>query len=835
MAFNGPKYFVNNSDPDNPKIYLYTIINGKVGYYNSKSGAPISAENLEKATEKTFDQLPQNRLLPVTFPPVTTVDSFEGQFKTYLRSYIIAPDKYYTKDDILEKINETFGKHVSFKIFNSIIEKISVEETAAEQIDQQALLNVFPLTSDLFILINFFRSYVDLYHDILEKGNSYCEEFATKFKARLPAGPLLNMYNNFMKEITDRDSEFRIKTDSGKINQTRCKKFVEHLTDFFIDNLPKSISFIPKRKENAIIMSASFDNDIEMGELFKTLRADGVDKFYVESANNKIGSKLVSNGFSLCDLTLGKWDAGSGYSGAAPIIVGPAGPIIVPNIPVDMFGLINVSVSPDNTKLVCALSGAPILEVSGPTKLSVNRIMTTVGGGIIRGSEDADITPITTNPQITLASTSDQRLSLVSLKTWTDLIQIITISNSQINKNGINPIKILTVIYDGLCETTARMFGLGPVLKTEGKIVTYYNYNLTSRILNTGQIKIKNQLKKFILTDISGGGVSGKSLLHEYVKYWFNQKIETLKGINSTFYDPTIYFVTKLFIQKYTEAYKKSINILSNIESTDIKLLPNYLDEYIEAITGSAPLLGDFFDYIKIFNDAIDLVNNLTPRAPGGPSQLVFIFLNAYDTVQQQIVNTFGNSTELELRSMVATTFAYVFVKSRAHDQFFTSLDTIKTQIISNPAIISGFIIKKNIGAEKYNSANLLNRYLPLISKTNTDSPSEITKRLINIADIELACQVLLSLPPLVSPSGVIITNNTSRGPVPITYKYYIKEVGERPLISLQPAFAFSNINKAVEDAIKSLQGEGKYKGGKKLARTHKRKQKKRKTYKKRK
>jgi hypothetical protein len=835
MAFNGPKYFVNNSDPDNPKIYLYTIINGKVGYYNSKSGAPISAENLGKATEKAFDQLPQNRLLPVTFPPVT-VDNFEGQFKTYLGSYIIAPDRYYTKNDILEKINETFGKHVSFNIFNSIIKKIPVEETAPEQIDQQALLNVFPLDSDLFILINFFRSYVDLYHDILEKGNIYCEEFATNFKASLSAGPLLNMYNHFMTEITDRDSEFRIKTDSGKINQTRCKKFVEHLTDFFIDNLPKSISFIPKRKENATIMSASIDNDIEMDELFKTLKADGVDKFYVESANNKIGSKLVSNGFSLCDLTLGKWDAGSGYSGAAPIIVGPAGPIIVPNIPVDMFGLINVSVSPDNTKLVCALSGAPILEVNGPTKLSVNRIMTTVGGGIIRGSEDAEITPITTNPQITSASTSTQILSLVSLKTWTDLIQIITISNSQINKNGINPIKILTVIYDGLCETTARMFGLGPVLKTEGKIVTYYNYNLTSRTLNTAQIKIKSQLKKFILTDIAGGIVSDKSLLHEYVQDWFNQKIETLKVINSIFYDPIIYFVTKLFIQKYTEAYEKSINILSNIESTDIKLLPNYLDEYIESITGSASLLGDFFDYIKIFNDAINLVNNLTPRAKkGGSSELVLIFLNAYDTLQQQIVNTFGNSTELELRSMVATTFAYVFVKSRTHDQFFTSLDTIKTQIISNPAIISGFIIKKNIGAEKYNSANLTNRYLPLISQTNTNSPSEITKRLINIADIELACQVLLSLPPLVSPSGVIITNNTPRGPVPITYKYYIKEVDERPLISLQPAFAFSNINKAVEDTIKSLQGQGKYKGGKKLARTHKRKQKKRKTYKKRK
>ena len=786
-----------------------------------------------KYIETTLDAITKSqRLIPIIIEK--QIPQNLNEFKSKYTPIITTPlynENSARSDNILEMINDNFAQHFSFSypFFQTGIDNIIREiKPAASGLQEspapESILDTINVNDPIFIIINFLRSYIDLYHDVLHHGKEYCKNLRDEFSKQ----PLAN--NDFYKTwIAKIDGS--IFTKPGKISQSQCKKLIEELADEFIKmlhngeigmrigsegaaSIKKAYTLIPKNKENANIMSASTDNREQLEKLFKTMEEDGIKGFFVESIDNSFGTKLLQRGFDLCSLTIGEWDAGSGYKGGKEIInkrilIGPAATIDplgkvllksheskavkeaaltlstinIPNESINIFNIININVMPDNKILNVKYAGGEF-NIPGPQELSLNKIFKTTNNKIIRGLQDKKVGDIITDPQITPKDQDDLKKSLIALKTWTDLIQIVTISKSMTPRPDSNPLKILTVINDNLCESTARMYGLGHVLKSQNKIVTYYNYNINSRILSTLEQNKKNGLKRYIADNYG--------VFEDYITRWFNQRIKALNDIYETFYDPVFYFICKLFIENYKTAREKAILILNGISGTDVKLIPDTIDEYIESITSSAVLLGDLLNYVSKFNLAIERITKLHSRLP------IENFFEAYDYVEQQISNTFKEAEPRKLRAMIASTFAYVFIK-------------------------------------QYNSS----RYILMLDEFNK-SLLAIDKRLNDINDIKTAYTILSELKPLTNSTGKPVHNNSSNYGVsatnydinptkkrkrstntvntratkkiiriPINYTYYITEMVDRPFIGIQKEWAFSNIITKVEAGIVAVAEAG--------------------------
>ncbi len=764
-----------------------------------------------------------------------------------LKKSLVTLIDIYNNNIIFNIIQTRFAEHNDFKEYDDKAKNSHVEfEEGDKGVVIKSLLNTGVESTRLFEVINFLRSYVDLYHDILQYGKEYCENLKAKYKKRL-SGESLTYFNEWIDRI-DRT----IFTSTGNINQNKCKEIIEKLVDDFI--ITSKINLIPKTKEEALVMSISKDNPDEVASLIATLKADGVDGFFVESANNDIGQIFVSNGFNnVYNLTIGLWDAGSGFTGTTMkkkdlttppniIYVGPTVPteptktkgrkkntitsniINIDNYVSNMFGLYNIVVSPDNNQLTVVNSedGTIIFGVTPRQTFSVNKILTTTNNVQVRGSGDVESGNIKTIGygtdhtgkliqipfQIDPMSLPEIRAGLVSLKTWTDLIQIQTISKTMpLHIDGLKPLKVLTVIYDGLCETTARLYGLGHVLKTSDKIVSYYNYNIYSRQLDSTEKTTKRQVQTYINTN--------KKTFLAYLKLWFRQRAITLNKILKYTFDPLAFFVSKLYLNKYNiEYYKKAITLVDKIDKVELRQIPNTINEYIESISSSAQLLGDILNTKLAFENAIQRIELIGPRVDNS------IFLDAYDYVEQQIINTFGNAEELELRAMIASTFAYVFLKSRKLSLFLFKIEEIKKALIQQKLLVPAPNIKRNFGIEltlaqnSYINTNL-NKSLSQIKRHIPDADN-VKKILRGISDIQIACQYLIK----------------TKGYIP----YITKQLDYSTITDqIIEAFAFSNIIQLVEQQIQAYITAGIYFGGKKLSRTYKRKQNKRKTYKKRK
>jgi hypothetical protein len=776
-----------------------------------------------KYIETTEDDIikKSKRLLPIVIKKIPrNIKEFKSAYTLILNKKLYDVNSARTTN-IIEMINDKFAEHINFSypfFQNSIRANNADRYDIPESPATVSLLDTINVDDPNFIIINFLRSYIDLYHDVLHHGKKYCDKLKVDFEKKLPADDNREFYNKWIGKI---DSEVDgIFTKSRKISQSQCKKLIEELADDFINMLHSGkigmkegvgvaaaasaaavrapYTLIPKNKENANIMSASIDNQAELKKLFDTMKGDGINGFFVESIDNNIGTQILHKGFDLCSLTLGEWDAGSGYNGGKEIInsrilIGPekaveslgkellnihrpkarvaagaagaAGAalnltkIYIPNEPINIFNTINISVSDDNN-ILTVQSDDKKFTITDTQELSLNKLFITIDDTVIRGSQSkkGKIGPIKTNPQINIHSNIDLKKSLISLKTWTDLIQIVTISKSMTPLPDRKPLKILTVINDNLCETTARMYGLGHVLKSQNKIVTYYNYNINSRNLTDDQLKAKMKLKLYITTH--------KEMFIDYITKWFNQRIKALEDIHRTFYDPVLYFISELFKDIYTEARNKALKILSEISTIDVKLIPNSIDEYIESITSSAVLLGDLLNYVSKFNLAIEIITKLNSRLP------IDIFFEAYDYVEQQISNTFKDAEPHTLRAMIASTFAFVFIKQYNPSRYELMLEGFKES-------------------------------------------TRIEKRLNDINDIITAYNTLSKLEPLTNSNGNIVRNNSSNYNYPlgngtrkrkalttmdiITYTYYIREIVYRPFIKILPDWAFSEIIEKVK------------------------------------
>lgn len=740
---------------------------------------------IEKSKED-YDKI-INRLKTIPVPPSATLND---TIYMELGPRFDVTNKSITK--VIDVIQEKFGKHISLdekqKTINDKIAAAaartangrpthhdsaltnSISKFIAAKPDPVPLLT--RMSDDIggneyFKVISFLRSYIDLYHDIETYATYYLDLYYNEFIKTI--SPVAKAFLDIQIKIIN-DSIF---TGSGNVSQKRCREEIERITDLFIKYLHEHhhIKTNPIEKENARIISASIDNPIELQALIHTLTADRVEGFYVESANNNIGEILVKAGVPLYNLTIGDWDAGSGYSGGKskpkPEItqIGSAGagavaPNIVPNMLTDMFGLFRVSVAPDNNVLRVSYPGTeppkpptPLIQITPRQKLSVNKLLIAAGESAIRGTEDTKPAPLQfeyLDPAV--GSEAVKSSAIIPLKPWTDLIQIKTLSGK----------KILTIISDILCESTARMYELYHVLLCQGKIVTYYSYNSNSRNLTELQLRNRVYLRDFINKNTNW--------IKKYLKLWFLQRINTLKQLMTISYDPILFFISKAFIDRYTKSYIKSFKLVNTVLTVDIQSIPDTLDKYIESVSSSATLLADLLELYFNFKTAIDEIGKVGAR---GDKE---IFLNAYKKTQQLIINTFktddASDNPITLRAMVASTFAYYFIKNPRYEVFLTKLDDLKLAMIRE---LYGWSLRNVTDEYKVNRVGIyypteFNASLPkikLLSEIKTIDKENVDKEnvdkenidkenvdkenvLRSIVDIQIAIQTLLTDPPAV-------------------------------------------------------------------------------------
>lgn len=653
----------------------------------------------------------------------------------------------------------------NFAIFDKIninLETIpDVDELAAEYIGdnvrvtsiQNALDNYLnnesiPLKNRMkfvrFIkLYYFYRSYIDLYHDILKYGDIYCkyiyQEFInSKFFSEYPeysSEELSKEKEEFEKAIQNINKT--IKTSGNEINQNKCKELLETLVDRFIAELHSiGITWIPKKKEEARVNAYNITQKCELDNLIKLLEHDGIDTFYVESANSSIGKKLVEGKMNLSDIQIGEWDAGSGFKkGNLKILLEQSGGgktkrqqentlrmpptkkakkgekvISINNSTLELFNLFTVIVSKDNKTLSCSYDNLDTeIEIkNGPQKLSVNAILKALGYPPLRSSssssdDEKKITDlqikIIKNDIINSNSTnkgiriSPYNAMLVSLKTWTDLIQIVSLSLSKniiIDDSGI-PFKTACIISDRLCETTARMYGLGHVLLNQTNIITYYNYDINSRQLTKEQIAAKLNMYYTILKH--------KSYIIEYIDNWFDEKIVFMKDVINNTTEPRLYFILLLLINSYTKnkgnyiKYLDLYNIENDITLDILKQVPNTITKLFENITETSLLMGDFQELEISFSDSLKGLDTLSSR---GGIEMVDNFLDTYSSIKQIIVNTYvgktvGISDDMDkiINAYTAICIAYKLITSgRKTDVFKVTFTSIAENIIKYDKLI---------------------------------------------------------------------------------------------------------------------------------------------------
>jgi hypothetical protein len=225
---------------------------------------------------------------------------------------------------------------------------------------------------------------------------------------------------------------------------------------------------------------------------------------------------------------------------------------------------------------------------------------------------------------------------LVSLKTWTDLIQILSISKSK-------PYKCAVVISDALCETTARMYGLGHVLRNQGNILTYYSYDTNSRSLTQQQIEARLDTYLKLVYD--------KTSITQYIEKWFDEKIQYFGDIHTQIKDMKLYFISRLAIQLYQDAKKDALLYLESLPSKDtlsaeisvsvLEGVPESMEMYLENITQSASLLSEINSLELQFTEVFSGLNNLQSRSP------IDIFVGLYESIKQLFVNVFTSEEDL--------------------------------------------------------------------------------------------------------------------------------------------------------------------------------------------
>ena len=556
----------------------------------------------------------------------------------------------------------------------------------------------------IYGITEFLRSYIDIYHDFLHYGRDIINTLKKTFEDRVLnqrylstiQDPLKSKLHRFyIKWIQKIDST--IFTSGGRVIQPACHQLIEEVADEYIKLLSDTgIKWMPNSKTNAFIGTYSLNNDCDVTNLVRQLHDDGVDEFYVESANSHIGKALQSKKMRVAAMDIGEWDAGSGYGsfkqGKVNTVIGTRSIIVkasntvktsnkvqkksynLPSAPtVNLFGFVNVGVENDYKTIVIKnmIDDSTVRingEKDGYTQLSLNRVATTIGLPAIRGEGEAK--KLNTTPSVL---TPLQEQSVATLKTWTDYIQIKTFS---FLKSIPSVPKIGMVINDKCCETSARMNGLGCVLKNEGSNVTYYSYDIDSRIMSKELLDQKRHTLLQVLGHIDA--------LEKYVGKWFDIRISMLEQIKSLTPDPILYFSSLLFSGVYASQKEKALkeiaqlkNKKTNSSKTEelkamIKGFPLSVSEWLQSITNSEGIYSDFISEIERLRAIVQKVGDAGSRD--------LTELRTYsEELKQIIVNSLGKlmKNDQQLSILVSTTLAFILFKKPKSDKYITSFKSI--------------------------------------------------------------------------------------------------------------------------------------------------------------
>lgn len=835
------RFFYNDTTD---QLIQYALLGGVYNYIDPQSNV------VAKPTIPPFYEITMKDYLEKRKQISNKKDEVPFNIKAAIEAWflpIFEPDMGYEQNDLKDMIKLHFANQIDFN--GKLIPTMTANQTATyiadekkklekqqKESDEITSLNTSinlinnPILNHIYIVFNFLRSYVDLYHDILIQGSVICEPIRQHFETHMLQSLqdlAKSAYMYYMTQIWKGANKiFRI---SGHINQTNCGIILEELTDKFIELLHQAgIKWIPKTSQESFIKTtilASKENPLKatlnnaaVKDLIKELNRNAVNGFYVESAMSDIGQLLTDNGFPRADIEIGKWDAGSGFSkGPLSVSIGPLPRANAPtNLTLDnqiirLFNIYDIVISPDNKNLDINVNGITIASISGgPKLLSVNSLLTAANLNPVRGDSPGSKLGIEIAGGAALSQQT--QCGIVSLKTWTDLIQIVTLSESKkIKEGGVGPnLKIAVVISDALCEITARMYGIGHVIKNTKGILTYNCYDNNARSLDPKEVNIRLELKASIMTNIGPDGI-----LTSYINRWFDQRINYLNWVSTITIDPSIYFTSYLYKDIYSKNKENALKELNNIANVDLKNLPSTLNVYIESITQASSTLGSLLEQMDMFDKALSNINELRSRVEKDN------YLTAYNAIQTEICRTFKDTDAQELRILVATTIASAIMKKNGPDRFFVSLNSIKQEMINDVSVnisIDKKQINDNIGSgNRYRNKDYIKGYTTRIKNIYTYlirpdiNRVELANDILNICDVELALLELLKLQVRGKQNAQNAVDRV------ITYEKYVKRISSSigfPLRAAIPQFSFNSIRIEVGARIKGYINASVYSGG---------------------
>ena len=552
-------------------------------------------------------------------------------------------------------------------------------------------------------LYNFLRSYIDMFHDFLSAGFSIKKYLEQKLMTYIQSTPKTQAQavdaQKWMTIINAPNTG--IFTLGDKVSQPRCKLILEDIVDDYINKLHDKygIKFLPRRKQQAFKKTVTLPNpksnidDFE--DLIDIMTKNNISNYFVESLSSRIGDFLNKANINNINFSIGDWDGGSGYAIGTKGIIGPTSPppFTLPNPVVNVFGYM-VAVKPQDAthaeRLIIINEKKQGFYISPKMKLELNNIAQTLGLGRIRGSGESETSrmPVAIKNPSEIGESFPMETDkieaaamLMSLKTWTDLVQI---RASTLLKKQNPAAKVAVVISDGLCETTARMNGLSYVLFNQGKSVSLYCYDLNALTLTIDEVKRKARVKEIIKQMTQP--------ISQYIKQWFDVRINRLKEIIQVTPLPSLFFTASLFLDIYQNNYSKIGDVLQKTLMDSVENLPNTLQEYLEAVLQSSTTLASFLDQIEIFDNSFQPFLELRERTPGDA------FMEAYYKVSNKIVDTFNKLTsKTQLDLYVAITICYFIFLKTDPSKYKTTIDTVKAHLTPSHADYSKIIQIENV------------------------------------------------------------------------------------------------------------------------------------------
>ena len=632
--------------------------------------------------------------------------------RIHLESWDPIDYKRYTKDTSFKESIDLFSTHLNFDtIPYDDMKDFKYEDdpsktpTSLEQLLRTDVKKDVELNA-IYTIVDVLRSYIDMFHDFLHYGDRFVTPIREEFEKNVltllletvskPLKAILSKFYNDWKELLFTDKS--IFTASGNVNQTACQQQMDALADAYIKLLHDNTDINWIHSTNAEAYVGTYNSLIpeDVTKLVEQLQSDGINEVYVESANSNIGQLLKNKGMRVVWLDVSQWDAGSGYGsilgktintsiGKTTTIPTKKGNKVEKKchelkIPpsIVMFGYGEVSVSADNTKVTISHKYNPAycdnVSISGPgpgpkpkpVGLSLNSVLKAIGLPTIRGECEAKsliVQPTSLTPK--------QELLVAMLKTWTDTIQIRTLSLVKESCPGSHTEipKIATVISDNCCKIMARMQGLC-VLHNAGKNITYYNYDANYGKLTPETIERKCHTLLRVCKNIDR--------LKVYINNWFDIRIKRLDDINKYVPDPTLYFCS-LLLKGIYELQKESARIeIEKIEKLKgnviglnalIKGFPSSITNWLKSITNSESIVADFAVQFSKFNELFVEISKINSRQNND-------IIGICNTLMQFITNTIGPliKNKNQLHVITATTIGFIFFRNYQPD---TYADTI--------------------------------------------------------------------------------------------------------------------------------------------------------------